>query len=518
MMGDDRIEYGPGDLEGWDPANQLGEAGNYPFTRGPYASMYTGQLWTMRQYAGFGDAAATNQRFKDLLEAGQTGLSVAFDLPTQMGLDSDDPLAAGEVGKVGVAIDSVEDMRVLFDGIPLDEVSVSMTINSTAAVLLLMYQIVAQEQGVGAHQLQGTIQNDILKEYIARGTYIYPADPSMRIITDTFAYCVEEIPNWNTISISGYHIREAGSTAPQEVAFTIANGLAYVEAADSAGLDIDSFAQRLSFFWSAHNDLFEEAAKFRAARRLWARLMRERMGAQLPESWRMRFHTQTAGSTLTAQQPLANVVRTSYQALAAVLGGTQSLHTNSYDEALGLPTNESALLALRTQQVLGYETGVPDTVDPLAGSYFVESLTDRIEADAMELIARIDELGGAPAAIEEGFQQREIEEAAYTHARAVDSGNATVVGVNRFTVGEESVADVLQIDPGLEASQHGGLAAWRERRNNASVTSALGALANAAEGTQNVLYPMKVALEAGATIGDITRTLVPVFGQYRPVF
>jgi methylmalonyl-CoA mutase N-terminal domain/subunit len=516
MMGDGQMEYGPGDLEGWDPADQLGEAGTYPFTRGPYASMYAGRLWTMRQYAGFGDAAATNQRFKDLLEAGQTGLSVAFDLPTQMGLDSDDPLALGEVGKVGVAIDSVEDMRVLFDGIPLDEVSVSMTINSTAAVLLLMYQIVAQEQGVGARQLQGTIQNDILKEYIARGTYIYPADPSMRIITDTFAYCAEEIPSWNTISISGYHIREAGSTAAQEVAFTIANGLAYVEAADSAGLDIDSFAPRLSFFWNAHNDLFEEAAKFRAARRLWARLMRDRMGARLPESWRMRFHTQTAGSTLTAQQPLANVVRTSYQALAAVLGGTQSLHTNSYDEALGLPTNESALLALRTQQVLGYETGVPDAVDPLAGSYFVESLTDRIEADAMELIARIDELGGASGAIEEGFQQREIEEAAYQQARAIDSGDATVVGVNRFTVEGESGSDVMQVDPGLEARQHEGLAAWRERRNNPAVISALGDLANAAEGTDNILYPMKAALEVGATIGDITRTLVPVFGLYRP--
>jgi methylmalonyl-CoA mutase N-terminal domain/subunit len=480
--------------------------------------MYTGRLWTMRQYAGFGDAAATNERFKDLLEAGQTGLSVAFDLPTQMGLDSDDPLAAGEVGKVGVAIDSVEDIRVLFDGIPLDEVSVSMTINSTAAVLLLMYQIVAQEQGAGAQRLQGTIQNDILKEYIARGTYIYPVGPSMRLITDTFAYCAEEIPNWNTISISGYHIREAGSTAAQEVAFTIANGLAYVEAASSAGLDIDSFAPRLSFFWNAHNNLFEESAKFRAARRLWARLMRDRMGARLPESLRMRFHTQTAGSTLTAQQPLANVVRTSYQALSAVLGGTQSLHTNSYDEALGLPTNESALLALRTQQVLGYETGVPDTVDPLAGSYFVESLTDRIEADAMELIARIDELGGAPAAIEEGFQQREIEEAAYIQARAVDSGDATVVGVNRFTVDQGPESEMLRIDPDIEANQRASIAALRERRNNAHFDRALEALSRAAEGDSNLLHPMKAALEAGATIGDITRTLVPVFGTYRPTF
>ena len=518
VMSEDQIEYGPGDLEGWDPADQLGPAGFYPFTRGPYPSMYTGRLWTMRQYAGFGDAAATNERFRTLLDAGQTGLSVAFDLPTQMGLDSDDPLAAGEVGRVGVAIDSVDDMRILFDGIALREVSTSMTINSTAAVLLLMYQIVAEEQGANGSELQGTIQNDILKEYIARGTYIYPADPSMRIITDTFAYCTDEIPNWNTISISGYHIREAGSTAAQEVAFTIANGLAYVEAANAAGLDIDVFAPRLSFFWNAHNDLFEEAAKFRAARRLWARLMRDRMGARLPESWRMRFHTQTAGSTLTAQQPLTNIVRTSYQALAAVLGGTQSLHTNSFDEALGLPTNESAMLALRTQQVLGYETGVPDTVDPLAGSYFVESLTDRIEADAMDLISRIDELGGAPGAIEEGFQQREIEDAAYRQARAVDSGDTTVVGVNRFTLGPEPESDMLQIDPDLEANQRASLVVLRADRSTVAVEDALAELSGAAEGEGNLLYPMKRALEVGATIGDITRTLVPVFGRYRPTF
>jgi methylmalonyl-CoA mutase N-terminal domain/subunit len=518
MVSENPIEYGAADLEGWDPVDQLGVAGSYPFTRGPYPSMYTGRLWTMRQYAGFGDAGATNERFRTLLDAGQTGLSVAFDLPTQMGLDSDDPLALGEVGRVGVAIDSVEDMRALFDGIPLSEVSTSMTINSTAAVLLLMYQIVAEEQGATAGELQGTIQNDILKEYIARGTYIYPAGPSMRIITDTFGYCAAEIPNWNTISISGYHIREAGSTAAQEVAFTIANGLAYVESASAAGLDIDSFAPRLSFFWNAHNDLFEEAAKFRAARRLWARLMRDRMGARLPESWRMRFHTQTAGSTLTAQQPLANVVRTSYQALAAVLGGTQSLHTNSYDEALGLPTNESAMLALRTQQVLGYETGVPDTVDPLAGSYFVESLTDRIEADAMELIAQIDELGGAAAAIEEGFQQRRIEEAAYVQARSVDSGDTTVVGVNRFSVEQEPESDMLHLDPDLEVIQRASLAELRDRRSNTAVDSALAALRAAAEGDSNLLYPMKSALEARATIGEITRALVPVFGRYRASF
>ena len=514
----DQVEYGPEDLEGWDPSDELGEAGSYPYTRGPYPSMYTGRLWTMRQYAGFGDAAATNARFRALLDAGQTGISVAFDLPTQMGLDSDDPLAAGEVGKVGVAIDSVEDMRALFEGIPLGDVSTSMTINSTAAVLLLMYQIVAEEQGADPDQLRGTVQNDILKEYIARGTYIYPAEPSMRIITDTFAYCAAEMPNWNTISISGYHIREAGSTAAQEVAFTIANGLAYVEAASAAGLDVDTFAPRLSFFWNAHNDLFEEAAKFRAARRLWARLMRDRMGARLPESWRMRFHTQTAGSTLTAQQPLTNVVRTSYQALAAVLGGTQSLHTNSYDEALGLPTDESALLALRTQQVLGYETGVPDTVDPLAGSYFVESLTDRIEADAMDLIARIDELGGAPAAIGEGFQQREIEEAAYTQARAVDSSEATVVGVNRFVAEHDPEPGMLHIDPELEANQRASLNEVREQRDGAAVDAALNALSMAASGDDNVLYPMKAALEAGATIGDITETMVPIFGRYRPSF
>jgi methylmalonyl-CoA mutase N-terminal domain/subunit len=390
----------------------------------------------MRQYAGFGNAEATNQRFRELLDAGQTGLSVAFDLPTQMGLDSDDPLAAGEVGRVGVAIDSIDDMRLLFDRIPLADVSTSMTINSTAAVLVLLYQIVAEEQGADANLVRGTIQNDILKEYIARGTYIYPAAPSMRIITDIFAYCAAELASWNTISISGYHIREAGSTAAQEVAFTIANGLAYVEAAREAGLDVDEFAPRLSFFWNSHNGIFEEAAKFRAARRLWARLMRDRVGATSPKSWTMRFHTQTAGSSLTAQQPLTNVVRTSYQALAAVLGGTQSLHTNSYDEALGLPTAESAMLALRTQQVLGYETGVADVVDPLAGSYYVETLTDEIEAEALALIERIDELGGAVRAIEAGFPQREIDEAAYRYARGVDDGSTVVVGVNHFVSDE----------------------------------------------------------------------------------
>lgn len=509
-------EYGPEDLEGWDVEEKLGRAGSYPFTRGPHSSMYSGKLWTMRQYAGFGDATATNERFRALLDAGQTGLSVAFDLPTQMGLDSDDPLAVGEVGKVGVAIDSIGDMRLLFDQIPLGDVSTSMTINSTAAVLLLMYQIVAEEQGVSADKLRGTIQNDILKEYIARGTYIFPTQPSMRIITDTFAYCADEMPNWNTISISGYHIREAGSTAAQEVAFTIANGLAYVEAAQAAGLDIDTFAPRLSFFWNAHSDLFEEAAKFRAARRLWARLMRDRVGAKLPESWRMRFHTQTAGSTLTAQQPLNNVVRTAYQALSAVLGGTQSLHTNSYDEALGLPTNDSAMLALRTQQVLGFETGVPSVVDPLAGSYFVEALTDRVEADAMKLITSIDELGGAASAIEEGFQQGEIEDAAYAHAKAVDSGDITMVGVNMFTVTDAPDPEVLRIDPELEPAQCRAVQEHRENRNDDDLSESLVELADTAQGTGNLLYPMRIALMVGATVGDITRTLVPIFGRYRP--
>lgn len=511
-------EYGPNDLEGWDAADQLGVAGSYPFTRGPYSSMYTGRLWTMRQYAGFGSARETNKRFKSLLDAGQTGLSVAFDLPTQMGLDSDDDLAVGEVGKVGVAIDSVDDMRELFDGIPLADVSTSMTINSTAAAMLLMYQIVAEEQGASATEIRGTIQNDILKEYIARGTYIFPVAPSMRIITDTFSYCAAEMPQWNTISISGYHIREAGSTATQEVAFTLANGLAYVEAAQAAGLDVDDFAPRISFFWNAHNNLFEEAAKFRAARRLWARLMRERVGARNPDSWRMRFHAQTAGSTLIAQQPLTNVVRTAYQGLAAVLGGAQSLHTNSYDEALGLPTQDSATLALRTQQILAFESGVPDVVDPLAGSYFVESLTDRIEADALDLISRIDDLGGAPGAIEEGFQQREIEEASYAFAKALESGEAVLVGVNRFVNDQGDELPGLTADDGVENAQRSAISDRRESRDGDAVMAALTELGMAAAGTDNVLYPMRTALELGATIGEITSHLVPEFGRYRPSF
>ena len=507
--------YGPKDLRDWDPDDALGAAGAYPYTRGPYPSMYTGRLWTMRQYAGFGDAEATNMRFRTLLDAGQTGLSVAFDLPTQMGLDSDDPMSVGEVGKVGVAIDSIDDMRRLFDRIPLGDVTTSMTINSTAAILLLLYQLVAEEQGVAPDRVRGTVQNDILKEYIARGTYIYPAAPSMRLITDVFSYCATELPNWNTISISGYHIREAGSTAAQEIAFTIANGLAYVEAAKGAGLDVDAFAPRLSFFWNSHNDLFEEAAKFRAARRLWARLMKDRVGAISPDSWRMRFHTQTAGSTLTAQQPQNNVVRTAYQALAAVLGGTQSLHTNSYDEALGLPTEDAVMIALRTQQILGYESGVASVVDPLAGSYFVESLTDRLESEALDLINRIDELGGAVAAIEGGFQQREIEDAAYEYARSVEADSTVIVGVNRFEAPDSEPNDLLRVDPKIEGDQVERLRKLRAARDQDAVDAALSALREAAAGDTNLLYPIRDALRLEATVGEVSAALVGVFGRYR---
>jgi methylmalonyl-CoA mutase N-terminal domain/subunit len=468
----------------------------------------------MRQYAGFGDAVTTNGRFRALLDAGQTGLSVAFDLPTQMGLDSDDPMAEGEVGKVGVAIDSIADMRTLFAKIPLDEVTTSMTINSTAAILLLLYELVAREQGVDPSRIRGTVQNDILKEYIARGTYIYPVAPSMRLITDLFAYCAVELPDWNTISISGYHIREAGSTAAQEIAFTLADGLAYVEAARSAGLDVDAFAPRLSFFWNSQNDLFEEAAKFRAARRLWARLMRERVGARDPASWRMRFHTQTAGSTLTAQQPLNNVVRTAYQGLAAVLGGTQSLHTNSYDEALGLPTEEAVMVALRGQQILAFESGVADVVDPLAGSYYVESLTDRLEGEAIALLDRIDDLGGAVAAIEVGFQQNEIEEAAYEHARKVESGATIVVGVNRFTVEDTSEAEILRVEPGVEDRQVAALTGFKAQRNAPAVAATLDEIRATARTTDNLLFPMRAALEAEATVGEVAGTLTEVFGKY----
>ncbi len=507
--------YGPDALSDWDPDTQLGTPGNYPYTRGPYATMYRGRQWTMRQYAGFGTAEETNSRFKALLAAGQTGLSVAFDLPTQMGLDSDHPLAYGEVGKVGVAVDSLEDMRRLFAGIPIGDVSTSMTINSTAGILLLLYQIVAQEQGVSLDEIRGTIQNDILKEYIARGTYIYPPAPSMRLVTDTFAYCAEELPAFNPISVSGYHMREAGSTASQEIAFTIANGLAYVNAARDAGLDVDVFAPRISFFWNSHNDLFEEVAKFRAARRMWARLMRERVGARDPASWRMRFHTQTAGSSLTAQQPQNNITRTAFQALAAVLGGTQSLHTNSYDEALGLPTTESALIALRTQQILAHESGVSDVVDPLAGSYYVESLTDSLETAAMQLIAKIDAAGGAVSAIEQGFQQREIEDSAYRYATSLEKGDTVVVGVNRFVAGDEPT-QVLAVEPALENDQKSRLEELRATRDPKAVASSLDAVRGAARGHANLLPPMRHALIGGATVGEVSDALRDVFDTYRP--
>jgi methylmalonyl-CoA mutase, N-terminal domain len=498
-----------------DP-ERIGRPGEYPFTRGPYPTMYMGRLWTMRQYSGFGTASETNQRFRDLLDAGQTGLSVAFDLPTQMGLDSDHPLAAGEVGKVGVAIDSIDDMRRLFADIPLDEVSTSMTINATGPLLLLRYELVAAEQGVGGDRIRGTIQNDILKEYVARGTYIYPPAPSMRLVTDVLAYADRHLPRWNTISVSGYHIREAGATAAQELAFTIANGLAYVEAASHAGLDVDSFAPHISFFWNGHNDLFEEVAKFRAARRIWARHMKEEVGAADPRSWAMRFHTQTAGSTLTAQQPLNNVVRTTVQALAAVLGGTQSLHTNAYDEALGLPTDTSALLALRTQQVIAHELGVANTVDPLAGSYYVESLTDRLEEIAEDLISEIAVMGGAVAAIEEGWMQAQIEESAYQEARRQSTGESVVVGVNRFVANDGEPVPVLEVDPALEESQKVALAERREARDGGAVASALAEVSEIAAGDSNLMPAMRQALAAGVTIGEVSDALRHVFGVHRP--
>jgi methylmalonyl-CoA mutase N-terminal domain/subunit len=508
--------YAADDLAGWDPAKQLGEPGEFPYTRGVQRDMYRGRLWTMRQYAGFGSAEATNERFKFLLAAGQTGLSCAFDLPTQMGYDSDHPRAEGEVGKVGVAIDSIEDVRLLLAGLPLDQVTTSMTINATAAILILLYELVAEEQGVPATKIGGTIQNDILKEYVARGTYIYPPRPSMRLVTDTFAYCAEHIPAWNMISISGYHIREAGSTAVQELAFTLADGIAYVEAAMSAGLEVDEFAGRVSFFFNAHNNLFEEVAKFRAARRMWARIMRERFGARSERSMRLRFHTQTGGSTLTAQQPEVNIVRTAVQALSAVLGGTQSLHTNSFDEALGLPTEQAAKLALRTQQAIGYESGVTDTVDPLAGSYFVESLTDEVERLANEYLARIDEMGGAVAAIEAGYLQDEIEQAAYEYAKGIDSGEKVVVGVNRFVEDEATEAEVFPIDPALQEAQIERLRSLRQHRDQAAVDAALGTVAAAARGTQNLLVPMREALKCEATLGEVSDVLREAFGEYLP--
>ncbi len=508
-------DFNPSNTESPDYERDLGAPGEFPYTRGVRRNMYRGRLWTMRQYAGYASAEESNARYKYLLGEGTTGLSVAFDLPTQIGLDSDDPLSAGEVGKVGVAIDSLEDMERLFDGIPLGEVSTSMTINATASTLLCLYVAVARRQNVSPDKLQGTIQNDILKEYIARGTYIYPPAPSLRLVTDTFAYCASHVPNWNTISISGYHIREAGSTAVQEVAFTLADAAAYVEAAIKAGLKVDEFAPRLSFFFNAHNNLLEEVAKFRAARRLWARLMRERFHARDPRSLMLRFHTQTAGSTLQAQQPEVNVVRTTIQALAAVLGGTQSLHTNSMDEALALPTEQSARLALRTQQVIAHESGVADTVDPLAGSYAVEHLTDEIERRALDYIEKIDALGGMLRAIETGYVQREIQEAAYDYQRAVETNDAVVVGVNRFrTEGEPSVP-LHRVDPSIEHSQVERLRALRQRRDAEKVEVALTLLEDAAHGTENLLPRILQCVEAYATVGEISHRLRRVWGEYR---
>ncbi|MFK0210140.1 methylmalonyl-CoA mutase [Streptomyces sp. NPDC090298] len=508
--------YGPDALDGWDPAEQLGEPGAYPFTRGVYPSMYTGRPWTVRQYAGFGTAAESNARYQRLIAHGTTGLSVAFDLPTQMGHDSDAPIAHGEVGKVGVAVDSLDDMRVLFDGIPLDRVSTSMTINAPAAPLLLLYQLVAEEQGVPADALTGTIQNDVLKEYIARGTYIFPPKPSLRLTADIFRYCRAEIPKWNTISISGYHMAEAGASPAQEIAFTLADGIEYVRTAVAAGMDVDDFAPRLSFFFVARTTILEEVAKFRAARRIWARVMRERFGAENPKSLMLRFHTQTAGVQLTAQQPEVNLVRVAVQGLAAVLGGTQSLHTNSFDEALALPTERSARLALRTQQVLAHETDVTATVDPFAGSYVVESLTDDVEAAALELMGRIEEMGGAVAAIERGYQKDEIERSAYRIARETDSGERVVVGVNRYAMDVEEPYEPLRVDPAIEARQAERLARLRAGRDGAAVDAALAALRAAAEGTDNVLYPMKEALRARATVGEVCDALRAVWGTYVP--
>jgi methylmalonyl-CoA mutase, N-terminal domain len=507
--------YGPDSI---DPGveSEPGGPGDFPFTRGVYPDMYRRRLWTMRQYAGFGSAEETNQRFRYLLGAGQTGLSVAFDLPTQMGFDSDHPRAEAEVGRVGVAIDSLADMEALLADIPLAEVSTSMTINATASILLLLYQLVAEKQGVPLEKITGTTQNDILKEYTARGTYIYPPKPSMRLITDHFAYCRDNLPRWNTISISGYHMREAGCTAVQEVAFTIADGIAYVEAAIEAGLDVDDFAPRLSFFFACHMNFFEEVAKFRAARSLWARIMKERFGAKNEKSMMLRFHTQTGGATLTAQQPENNIVRTALEALAAVLGGTQSLHTNSYDEALSLPSEKAATVALRTQQVLAYESGVADAADPLGGSWLVESLTDEIEARARDYIERIDSMGGAVEAIESGWIKQEIEEAAYRIAQGVESGSRIVVGVNKFAGEKEEAVEVPALDPDLRKRQHARLGRVRSERDQGNVDRALKELEEAARGNENLLYPMKEALAAYATLGEVSDVLRGVFGEYEP--
>lgn len=508
--------YGPADLDGFDPQSALGEPGSYPYTRGVYPSMYTGRPWTMRQYAGFGTAAESNARYRELVANGTGGLSVAFDLPTQMGYDSDHQLAAGEVGKVGVAIDSIDDMALLFDGLPLDEVSTSMTINAPASTLLLMYQLVAESNDIPASKLTGTIQNDVLKEYIARGTYIYPPAESLRLISNIFAYCQAELPRWNTISISGYHMAEAGATPAQEIAFTLANAKAYVQAAVDAGLHVDDFAPRLSFFFVSRTTLLEEVAKFRAARRIWARMMKEEFGAQNPKSMMLRFHTQTAGVQLTAQQPEVNLVRVAVQGLAAVLGGTQSLHTNSFDEAIALPSAKAARLALRTQQVLAHETDVTKTVDPFAGSYVVESLTDDVQGAAEALIAAVDDRGGAVHAIEQGFQKGEIERSAYENAQQIDSGERVVVGQNRFTINEDEHYEPLRVDPAIEAQQAERLETLRRERDNDEVARRLDELRSAAQGSDNVLYPMREALRARATGGEVSDALREVWGSYVP--
>jgi len=507
--------YTAADLNGWDYDQQVGYPGQYPFTRGVQVTMYRGRLWTMRQYAGMGDAEESNKRYKYLLANGTTGLSVAFDLPTQIGLDSDNPLAMGEVGKVGVAIDSIEDMQRLFDGIELTKISTSMTINATASILLALYVAVARRQGGDIRQLSGTVQNDVLKEYVARGTYIFPIKQAMRIITDMFSWTNANVPEWNTISISGYHMREAGSTAVQEVAFTLGNGMAYVQAALDAGLDVDHFAPRLSFFFNAHSNFLEEVAKFRAARRMWAGIMRDHFKARNPRSWMLRFHTQTAGSTLTAQQPENNIVRTAIQAMAAVLGGTQSLHTNSYDEALALPTEQAARIALRTQQIIAYESGAPQTIDPLAGSYYIESLTNEIEKRATEYLDKIAALGGMLKAIERGFVQAEIQNAAYEYQQQVDRAEAVVVGVNRFTVEEEKAIPTLHIDESLEGKQVERLRALRARRDPQPWKDSLKRIEDAARSGENLMPHIVTAVEAYATVGEISDALRRVFGEYK---
>lgn len=510
----DRL-YTPVDVSEMDYNEDLGLPGEYPYTRGVQSTMYRGRLWTMRQYAGFASAEESNQRYKYLLDQGQTGLSVAFDLPTQIGYDSDDALSEGEVGKVGVAIDSLKDMEILFDGIPLDKVSTSMTINAPASVLLAMYIAVAEKQGVSKEKLRGTIQNDILKEYIARGTYIFPPEESMRLITNIFEYCSNEVPQWNTISISGYHIREAGSTAAQEVAFTLADGIAYVEAAIKAGLDVDDFAPRLSFFFNAHNDLLEEVAKYRAARRLWAKIMKERFNAKNPKSMQLKFHTQTAGSTLTAQQPDNNIIRVTIQTLAAVLGGTQSLHTNSRDEALALPTEDSVRIALRTQQIVAHESGVTETIDPLAGSYYIENLTNKIEEEAFAYISTIDELGGAPKAIEKGYIQKEIQNAAYRYQMEVESLDRIVVGVNKFHIEETDKKELLKVDRTVEINQKEKLKALRAERNNEEVDRTLKVLKEKASTDENLMPYILDAVKEYATLGEICNVLREIFGEYQ---